>query len=325
MSDSKIDISPKKDPQTDYLEKIVEQENSEVQFQSQTDQNMDSILINDYSKTEQQLDKDCQLKDWDSPSIKSLQTQGANIPGSPGKKLNNYSKQDWVSKSIKRLQKKRANVPGSHEKLNFRASNETTKTLIPLGTTTKNAIILAKNATISDKNGHYGDACILYENAVGLFLQALELEPLSTKNTKDTIQALCKELQCRGEMLKLFGRPAPKFAKSIEEIQSLLEMLEESEPILDGKENCNSIIENLNKSSFDEIENYSSNSELEEDNSEKPKGEEKIRKDPNWDRLKSQEGAENVPKVPKHVLEPLDIKGKKTSIANCDVLNSFKK
>ena len=251
--------------------------------------------------------------------------------------MNNYSKQEqldkdfqskeWDSQSIKRLQKKRANVPGSHEKLNLRASNETTKTLIPLGTTTKNAIILAKSATISDKNGHYGDACILYENAVGLFLQALELEPLSTKNTKDTIQALCKELQCRGEMLKLFGRPAPKFAKSNEEIQSLLEMLEESEPKIDVKENCNSIIENLDKSSFecfDEIDKDSSNSELEEDNSEKPKGEGKIRKDPNCDRLKSQEEAENVPKVPKHVLEFLDIKGKKISKTNCDVLNSFK-
>ena len=314
----------------------MQQENSEIQFQSQRDQNMDSILISDNSKQDQQLDKDCQLKDWDSPSIKSLQTQGANISGSPGRKLNNYSKQeqldkdfqskDWVSKSIQRLQKKRANIPGSREKLNLRASNENTKTLIPIGTTTKNAIILAKNATISDKNGHYGDACILYKNAVGLFLQALELEPLSTKNTKDIIQALCKELQCRGEMLKLFGRPAPKFAKSNEEIQSLLEILiEESELKIDGKENSNSIIENLDKSSFDEIENDSYNSELEEDHSEKPKGEGKIQKDPNCDRLKSQEEAENVPKVPKHVLEPLDIKGKKISKANCDFLNSFKK
>ena len=233
--------------------------------------------------------------------------------------MNNYSKQEqldkdfqsneWDSQSIKRMQKKRANFPGSPEKLNLRASNENTKTLIPLGMTTKNAIVLAKNATISDKNGHYGDACILYENAVGLFLQALELEPLSTKNTKDTIQSLCKELHCRGEMLKLFGRPAPKFAKSIEEIQSLLEMLEGSEPKIDGKENYNSIIENSDKSSFDEIENESSDSELEEDNSEKTKGEEKIRKDPNCDRLKNQEEAENVTKVPKHVLKPLDIKG----------------
>ena len=299
MSDSKIDISPKKEQQTDGLEKIVQQENSEIQFQSQADQNMDSILINDYSKQEQQLDMACQLKDWDSPSIKSLQAQGANIPGSPGKKLNNYSKQeqldkdfqskDWISKSIQRLQKKRANVPGSHEKLNLRASNENTKTLIPLGTTTKNAIILAKNATISDKNGHYGDACILYENAVGLFLQALELEPLSTKNTKDTIQALCKELQCRGEMLKLFGRPAPKFAKSNEEIQSLLETLEESEPKIDSKENCNSIIENLDKSSFDE-----------------PEEKEKVRKDLNCERLKIKE-TQDMQKLPQHILEPLDI------------------
>ena len=50
----------------------MQQDNSAIQFQSQMDQNMDSILINDYSKQEQQLDKDCQLKDWDSPSIKSL-------------------------------------------------------------------------------------------------------------------------------------------------------------------------------------------------------------------------------------------------------------
>ena len=182
MSESKIDISTKKDPQTDYLEKIVQQENSGIQFQSQMDQNMDSTLINDYSKQEQQLDKNCHLKDWDSPSsVKSLQTERANISGSPGKKLNNFLKQeqldkdfqtkDWVSKLIQRLQKKRANLPGSQEKLNLRASTENTKIFITLGTTTKNAIILAKNATISDKNGHYGDACILYENAVGLFLK----------------------------------------------------------------------------------------------------------------------------------------------------------
>mgnify|MGYP001192801831 CR=1 FL=1 len=125
----------------------MQQDNSAIQFQSQTDQNMDSILITDNSKQEQELDKDCHIKDWDSPSIKSLQTQGANIPGSPGKMLNNYSKQeqldkdfqtkDWVSKLIQRLQKKRANVPGSQEKLNLRASNENTKIFITLGTTTK--------------------------------------------------------------------------------------------------------------------------------------------------------------------------------------------
>ena len=159
----------------------MQQENSGIQFQSQMDQNMDSTLIDDYSKQEQQLDKDCQIKDRYSPCIKSQQTQGANISGSPGKKLNIFLKQeqldkdfqtkDWVSKLIQRLQKKRANVPGSQEKLNLRASTENTKIFITLGTTTKNAIILAKNATISDKNGHYGDACILYENAVGLFLK----------------------------------------------------------------------------------------------------------------------------------------------------------
>ena len=126
-------------------------------------------------------------------------------------------------------------------------------------------------------------------------------------------------------MLKLFGRPASKYAKSNEEIQSLLEMLEDSEPRIDGKENCNSITENLDKSSLDKIENDGSHLELDEDNSEKTKGEEKIQKNLNCDRLKSQEEAENVPKVPKHVLESLDIKGKKTSIANCDVRNSFKK
>ena len=313
----------------------MQQENSGIQFQSQMDQNMDSTLINDYSKQEQQLDKNCHLKDWDSPSsVKSLQTERANISGSPGKKLNIFLKQeqldkdfqtkDWVSKLIQRLQKKRANVPGSQEKLNLRASTENTKIFITLGTTTKNAIILAKNATISDKNGHYGDACILYENAVGLFLQALELEPLITKNTEDTIQALCKELQCRGEMLKLFGRPASKYAKSNEEIQSLLEMLEDSEPRIDGKENCNSITENLDKSSLDRIENDGSHLELEEDNSEKTKGEEKIQKDPNCDGLKIQDEAENVPKLPNYVLEPLDIKGKEISKTNCDVLNSSK-
>ena len=147
MSESKIDISPKKDPQTEDLKKIVQQENSGIQFQSHMDQNMDSIMIDDYSKQEQQLDKDCQLKDRDSPSIKSQQAQGANISGSPGKKLNDFLKQeqldkdfqtkDWVSKLIQRLQKKRANVPGSQEKLNLRASNENTKIFITLGTTTK--------------------------------------------------------------------------------------------------------------------------------------------------------------------------------------------
>ena len=105
-------------------------------------------------------------------------------------------------------------------------------------------------------------------------------------------------------MLKLFGRPASKYAKSNEEIQSLLEMLEDSEPRIDGKENCNSITENLDKSSLDRIENDGSHLEL-----EKTKGEEKIQKDPNCDRPKSQDEAENVSKVPKHVLKPLYIKG----------------
>ena len=57
----------------------MQQENSEIQFQSQTDQNMDSILINDYSKQEQQLDKDCQLKDWDSPMCGSCHIRSVLI------------------------------------------------------------------------------------------------------------------------------------------------------------------------------------------------------------------------------------------------------
>jgi hypothetical protein len=301
LSDSKIDISPMKlkDPITDDLEstpihcnlnKTEGKENSEIQCQNQTDQNMDSILINDNSKQEELYDA-CQSKQLNSQSIKSLQKKGTNVPGSP-------------------------------EKSYLKANNENTTFFIPLGKTTKNAIILAKNATISDKNRHYGDACILYENAVGLFLQALELEPLNTKNTKDTIQALCKQLQCREKMLKLFGRPAPKFAKPNDEIQPLLDMLEESEPKIDGNEN-NSIIENLGRSSLNEIENNVSDSDLGEENTKKTEEKEKIRKDPNCERINIKE-AKYVQKMPEHILEPLDIKGQKISKANCGFLNSSK-
>ena len=57
----------------------MQQENSEIQFQSQRDQNMDSILISDNSKQDQQLDKDCELKDWDSPMCGSCHIQSVPI------------------------------------------------------------------------------------------------------------------------------------------------------------------------------------------------------------------------------------------------------